>query len=152
MVVFDEANLQTAAKMKAKHKEYRTLSRELEKQHYDRIMEGMTESIESSKTHLEFWPVLGTIDSHATSIARSALDWKQNPPNESRMDLLSSQRAIRKINDLAARESPFVFLISFSGEENLVSTPEKAAAAGFFLDMPGMVNHSLGKARDPPSS
>ncbi len=66
------------------------------------------------------------------------------------MDLLTSQRAIRKINDLAGRESPFVFLISFSGEENLVSTPEKAAAAGFYLDMPGMVNHSLGKSKGPP--
>jgi len=66
------------------------------------------------------------------------------------MDLLNSQRAIRKINELAGRESPFVFLISFSGEENLVSTPEKAAAAGFYLDMPGMVNHSLGKFKGPP--
>ena len=77
--VFEEANLQTAAKMKTKHKEYRTLSRELEKQHYNRIMEGMTESIESSKTHLEILALYSTIDSHATSIARSALDWKQNP-------------------------------------------------------------------------
>ena len=79
LVVFEEANLQTAAKMKAKHKEYRLLSRELEKQHYDRIMEGMTESIESSKTHLEILALYSTIDSHATSIARSALDWDQNP-------------------------------------------------------------------------
>ncbi len=79
LVVFEEANLQTAAKMKSKHKEYRLLSRELEKQHYDRIMEGMTESIESSKTHLEILALYSTIDSHATSIARSALDWDQNP-------------------------------------------------------------------------
>jgi len=79
LVVFEEANLQTAAKMKAKHKEYRHLSRELEKQHYDRIMEGMTESIDSSKTHLEILALYSTIDSHATSIARSALDWDQNP-------------------------------------------------------------------------
>ncbi len=73
--VFDEANLQKATQMKAKHKEYRTLSRELEKQHYDRILEGMTESIESSKTHLEVLALFSTIDSHATSIARIALDW-----------------------------------------------------------------------------
>ena len=79
LVVFEEANLQTAAKMKTKHKEYRLLSRELEKQHYDRIMEGMTESIESSKTHLEILALYSTIDSHATSIARSALEWDQNP-------------------------------------------------------------------------
>jgi len=79
LVVFEEANLQTAAKMKTKHKEYRLLSRVLEKQHYDRIMEGMTESIESSKTHLEILALYSTIDSHATSIARSALELDQNP-------------------------------------------------------------------------
>lgn len=75
LVVFDETNLQQAAKMKAKHKEYRNLSRELEKQHYDRILEGMRESIDSSKTHLEVLALLSTIDSHATNIARIALDW-----------------------------------------------------------------------------
>ena len=60
--------------MKAKHKEYRLLSRELEKQHYERILKGMTESIESSKTHLEILALFSTIDSHATNIARTALD------------------------------------------------------------------------------
>jgi len=75
LVVFDEANLQKAAQMKAKHKEYRNLSRELEKQHYERILEGMTESIDSSKIHLEVLALFSTIDSHATSIARTALDW-----------------------------------------------------------------------------
>ena len=74
-MVFDEANLQQAAQMKAKHKEYRNLSRELEKQHYQRILEGMTESIDSSKIHLEVLALFSTIDSHATSIARIALDW-----------------------------------------------------------------------------
>lgn len=78
LLVFEEANLQTAANMKAKHKEYRLLSRELEKQHYDRIMEGMTESIESSKTHLEVLALYSSIDSHATNIARSALDWDKD--------------------------------------------------------------------------
>lgn len=73
--VFDETNLQTAAKMKLKHKEYRMLSRELEKQHYDRIMEGMSESIKSSKVHLEILALYSSIDSHATHIARAALDW-----------------------------------------------------------------------------
>jgi phosphate:Na+ symporter len=75
--VFDEANLQKAEHMKAKHKEYRILSRELEKQHYDRILEGMSESIVSSKIHLEVLALFSTIDSHATSIARIALDWNQ---------------------------------------------------------------------------
>ena len=37
----------------------------------------------------------------------------------------------------------FAFLINFDGEQNLVCTPEEATAEGFFLDMPGMVNHSF---------
>jgi len=77
LVVFEETNLQRAAQMKSKHKEYRNLSKELEKQHYDRILEGMKESIESSETHLEILTLLSTIDSHATNIARIALDWDQ---------------------------------------------------------------------------
>ena len=77
MVVFDETNLQKAARMKMKHKEYRTMSQDLEKQHYGRILEGMKESIDSSTTHLEILALLGSIDSHATNIARIALDWNQ---------------------------------------------------------------------------
>lgn len=77
MVVFDETNLQKAAHMKSKHKAYRSLSKDLEKQHYTRIMEGMKESIDSSKTHLEILALFSTIDSHATNIARIALDWNQ---------------------------------------------------------------------------
>jgi len=78
LVVFDETNLQKAARMKIKHKEYRGMSRELEKQHYERILEGMKESMDSSKTHLEILALLSSIDSHATNIARIALDWDQN--------------------------------------------------------------------------
>ena len=73
LVVFKETNLITAAKMKEKHKEYRGMSKDLEKQHYARILEGMKESIESSETHLEILALLSTIDSHATNIARIAL-------------------------------------------------------------------------------
>ena len=40
LIVFEEANLQQAVKMKEKHREYRDMSQELEKQHYARIMEG----------------------------------------------------------------------------------------------------------------
>lgn len=59
------------------------------------------------------------------------------------MEVLSREPSIRKINDLAAQEIPFVFLISFSGDQNLIGTPREAAAAGFFLEMPGMKNHTL---------
>jgi phosphate:Na+ symporter len=77
MEVFEETNLQKAAGMKAKHKEYRILSHDLEKQHYARILDGMKESEESSKTHLEVLALFGTIDSHATNVARIALEWNQ---------------------------------------------------------------------------
>jgi para-aminobenzoate synthetase component 1 len=65
------------------------------------------------------------------------------------LDLLNRQTTIHAINENAAREIPFVFLISFSGEENLVGTPGEAAASGLFLDMPGMVNHDLKKHSKP---
>jgi len=61
------------------------------------------------------------------------------------LELLTQQQTIRAINDFAARKTPFVFLISFSGEENLVSAPEDAAASGLFLDMPGVKNHAFQK-------
>ncbi|TFH27195.1 MAG: aminodeoxychorismate synthase component I [Bacteroidia bacterium] len=59
------------------------------------------------------------------------------------MDLLTRQETIQAMNDSAAKEIPFVFLISFTGEENLVCSPEEATTSGFFLDMPGMVNHDF---------
>ena len=62
------------------------------------------------------------------------------------MELLSREPSIRKINGLAGQKIPFVFLISFSGEQNLIGTPREAAAAGLFLDMPGMKNHKLNGA------
>lgn len=80
LVVFEETNLPKAAKMKEKHKVYRSMSKDLEKQHYARILEGMKESIDSSETHLEILALLSTIDSHATNIARIALDWDQDSP------------------------------------------------------------------------
>ena len=43
---------------------------------------------------------------------------------EKAMNLLTSQETIHAINESAAREIPFVFLISFTGDENIVCTPE----------------------------
>ncbi|MBN2697852.1 MAG: Na/Pi symporter [Bacteroidales bacterium] len=78
--VFEETNLQKAAVMQAKHRQYRNMSVELERQHYSRLVEGLKESIESSKTHLEILALLSSIDSHATNIARIALEWENNKP------------------------------------------------------------------------
>ena len=47
------------------------------------------------------------------------------------------------MNALGGKGLPFVFLISFSGEGNLVIPMEEAAGQGFCLAMPGMVNHDL---------
>lgn len=65
------------------------------------------------------------------------------------MDRLRREESIHKINDFATREIPFVFLINFSGEENIIMTPGQAAAEGFFLDMPGMVSHSFKRNPGP---
>jgi para-aminobenzoate synthetase component 1 len=65
------------------------------------------------------------------------------------MELLSKPQTIQTINERASLGNPFVFLISFKGEENLVANPEDAAAAGLFLEMPGMENHSLEKVPGP---
>ncbi len=61
------------------------------------------------------------------------------------LEPLTQQQTIHAINDFAAREIPFVFLISFSGEDNLLGTPEQAEASGLFLDMPGVRNHAFQK-------
>jgi len=65
------------------------------------------------------------------------------------MDILNQEKSIRKINEFAAREIPFVFLINFNGEENIVITPDEAAAKGLFLDMPGMINHTFKRSSVP---
>jgi para-aminobenzoate synthetase component 1 len=69
---------------------------------------------------------------------------------EQRLERFSQKETIRVMNDLASRGMPFVFLISFNGEENLVATPAEAAASGLFLELPGMVNHSFEGRLDRP--
>lgn len=65
------------------------------------------------------------------------------------MKLLTRQQSIMQINDFASGGVPFVFLISFSGEQAYVSTPEAASRSGMYLDMPGMVNHGFQKTSGP---
>lgn len=47
------------------------------------------------------------------------------------------------MNQYGRSGSPFVFLISFSGEDNIIVPPEEAVPGGFRLEMPGFVNHKL---------
>ncbi len=56
---------------------------------------------------------------------------------------LSREPAIERINRLASSRTPFVFLISFDMERNLVFPLEEAAGNGLFMEMPGLINHSF---------
>ena len=56
----------------------------------------------------------------------------------------SRQESIDLINQFGRTRSPFLFLISFSGEGNIIVPEDEAAGGGFNLDMPGLVNHKLG--------
>jgi para-aminobenzoate synthetase component 1 len=61
---------------------------------------------------------------------------------------LSRGATIKVMNQFASKQIPFVFLISFSGEGNIVLTPEEASDLGMFLEMPGLVNHSFNVLSD----
>ena len=61
---------------------------------------------------------------------------------------ISRERSIARINEFAGNEIPFIFLISFDGENNIICTPDEAGSAGLFLDMPGMANHAFRKFRE----
>jgi para-aminobenzoate synthetase component 1 len=56
---------------------------------------------------------------------------------------LSREATMEVMNRYASEQTPFVFLISFSGEGNIVLPPEEAANAGLFLEMNGHANHAL---------
>jgi len=60
----------------------------------------------------------------------------------------SKDETIELMNRYGSSGSPFVFLISFSGEGNIVVPLDKATFRGFLLDMPGM--ESLRTGSQPP--
>lgn len=73
--VFESVNLEKAKAMKDKYKQYRNLEIELEKQHFERLRDEVTNTISSSKTHVELMTFLRAINGHATNIARILLKW-----------------------------------------------------------------------------
>jgi len=79
ITVFNELNLEKAKEMKLKNKKYRQLAIELERQHFQRIREEISQSIESSEMHLELITSFKMITSHATNIARILLEWQVKP-------------------------------------------------------------------------
>jgi phosphate:Na+ symporter len=75
LAVFESVNLEKAKAMKDKYKQYRNLEIELEKQHFERLRDDVSETISSSKTHVELMTFLRAINGHATNIARILLKW-----------------------------------------------------------------------------
>jgi phosphate:Na+ symporter len=84
MEVFKDLNLERAREMKIKYKKYRRLAVEFELQHYRRLQDPASPSLESSETHLELITTLRNMAGHATNIARifiSQLE-KNSLPND----------------------------------------------------------------------
>ncbi len=80
--VFSELDMEKAAEMKKKYKEYRTISFEMARQHYERMQQEAEGTLMSSKTHLELMAMLRNINSHATNIARILLQWHDHTPED----------------------------------------------------------------------
>ncbi len=64
----------------------------------------------------------------------------------------SKEESIILMNRFGKSRSPFLFLISFSGEENIIIPLEEAASKGFYMEMPGVKNHNLGVLSREPIS
>jgi phosphate:Na+ symporter len=82
--VFRDVNLEKARQMKAKHKKYRIIASEMEKQHYERLRDAGKLIESSGDTHMELMTRLRTITHHATNIARILLAWKTGKKKKSR--------------------------------------------------------------------
>ncbi len=83
IVVFRDVNLEKAKEMKAKYKEYRSISFELEKQHFERLKNSVGKTVQSSNTHLELLAMFRIITGHCTNIARILIEGseKKSPTN-----------------------------------------------------------------------
>lgn len=73
--VFRDVNLEKAKKMKAKHRKYRGIAIELEKSHYERLLDIKKKVEASGDTHMELITQMRIITSHSTNIARILLEW-----------------------------------------------------------------------------
>ena len=75
--VFKDLNLEKAIKMTSKYRKYRMIASELEKMHYQRLLEAGRKLEHSGDTHMELMTRLRSINHHATNIARIIMDWKK---------------------------------------------------------------------------
>jgi para-aminobenzoate synthetase component 1 len=62
----------------------------------------------------------------------------------------TKKETIRLMNSFGSGGMPFVFLISFNGDHNCVMHPEEASTRGFYLEMPGIINHIMAGAPQAP--
>lgn len=79
--VFSDVNLEKAKAMKEKYRKYRNMEIELEKLHFERLTDEISETISSSNTHIELMTMLRAINGHATNIARILLKWSAKNNN-----------------------------------------------------------------------
>lgn len=67
---YNDFDIAKARKLKQKYYNFRKEYFELERLHYERLVENIEETVSSSKTHLEIITLLRIISSHATNTAR----------------------------------------------------------------------------------
>lgn len=67
-----------------------------------------------------------------------------------RTDRLSREDTTGMISHYASRGIPFVFLISYQGDENIVATPDEAASMGLYIEIPGFRNHPFKNIPEKP--
>ncbi len=70
---YTDFEIAKARKLKQKYNDFRKEYFELERLHYERLVENNEETVSSSKTHLEIITLLRIISSHATNTARIVL-------------------------------------------------------------------------------
>jgi phosphate:Na+ symporter len=71
--LLDDWQPEKAMKMKRKYRKYALMAYEMEMQHYKRLLTPSSQSVESSKVHIELLNLLRMINSHATNIARMVI-------------------------------------------------------------------------------
>lgn len=70
----------------------------------------------------------------------------------SQLKRYSKEETIRMMDGYGSGRIPFVFLVSFNGEQNCVLPLSEAESHGFYLEMPGLANHTLPEAPASPIS
>lgn len=79
---FKDINLKDAKHIKRKYKQYKLLEQELKRTHFDRLLDDIPATVESSQIHLELIELLKRISSHATNIAKMQLESQDDKDKE----------------------------------------------------------------------